>query len=279
MDIAQIPPIEVLQIHDTPQWCQICFLTAEQAFRSVPVSEEWYPVKCIYAAFILTQVRLRICVRETHWRSVFEGNEYAVCPYVLFCYWFVGTLHILKIWLDISSKCAFSLYASPFNSEVIFSPIHIYYFCVVNLVSGLVVIPRKSTNHTDIRASQVARVVKNPLANAGDIRDLGFIPGSGRSPGGGNGNPLTSVLAWSIPWTEEPGELQSIGLYRVAHDWVTCTSILKDFPWVLSQLNAFLSCRPDLRTGSCIRHSLACEIPQERPDAPLCTHGQARLWA
>ena len=33
-------------------------------------------------------------------------------------------------------------------------------------------------------------VVKNPPANAGDIRDLGSIPGSGRSPGGGNGNPL-----------------------------------------------------------------------------------------
>ena len=33
-------------------------------------------------------------------------------------------------------------------------------------------------------------VVKNLPANAGDIRDLGLIPGSGRSPGGGRGNPL-----------------------------------------------------------------------------------------
>ena len=32
-------------------------------------------------------------------------------------------------------------------------------------------------------------MVKNPPANAGDIRDVGSIPGSGRSPGGGNGNP------------------------------------------------------------------------------------------
>jgi len=39
-------------------------------------------------------------------------------------------------------------------------------------------------------ASQVALVVKNPSANAGDIRDMGSIPGSGRSPGVGNGNPL-----------------------------------------------------------------------------------------
>ena len=33
-------------------------------------------------------------------------------------------------------------------------------------------------------------VVENPPANAGDIRDAGLIPGSGRSPGGGHGNPL-----------------------------------------------------------------------------------------
>ena len=41
-----------------------------------------------------------------------------------------------------------------------------------------------------LRASQVALVVKNPPANAGDIRDVGAIPGSGRAPGAGNGNPL-----------------------------------------------------------------------------------------
>ena len=39
-------------------------------------------------------------------------------------------------------------------------------------------------------ASQVALVVKNPPANAGDIRVMGSIPGWGRSPGGGDGNPL-----------------------------------------------------------------------------------------
>ena len=42
-------------------------------------------------------------------------------------------------------------------------------------------------------ASQVALVVKNPPANTGDIRDMGSVPGSGasgRSPGGGHGNPL-----------------------------------------------------------------------------------------
>ena len=41
-----------------------------------------------------------------------------------------------------------------------------------------------------LSTSQVALVVKNPSANAGDIRDVDSIPGSGRSPGDGNGNPL-----------------------------------------------------------------------------------------
>ena len=40
------------------------------------------------------------------------------------------------------------------------------------------------------RASQVSLVAKNPSANAGDIRYLGSIPGSGSSLGGGRGNPL-----------------------------------------------------------------------------------------
>ena len=40
-------------------------------------------------------------------------------------------------------------------------------------------------------------VVKNLPANAGDARDAGSIPGSGRSPGVGNGNPL-HILAWEV---------------------------------------------------------------------------------
>ena len=31
----------------------------------------------------------------------------------------------------------------------------------------------------------------------------------------------SSILAWEIPWREEPGELQSMGLQRVGHDWAT----------------------------------------------------------
>ena len=131
----------------------------------------------------------------------------------------------------------------------------------------------------------MAQLVKNLPVNAGDARDLGLIPVSGRSPGEGNGNPLqyscldnpmdkepwqatvqrvvkswtqlnrlspqvalvvknhrrrhktcvgslgcedpleqevathSSTLAWKIPWTEEPGGLQSMEPQRVGHDW------------------------------------------------------------
>ena len=54
-------------------------------------------------------------------------------------------------------------------------------------------------------------VVKNPPANAGD---LDSIPGLGRSPGKGNGNPLQDYCL-EIPRTEEPGRLQSMGSQRV----------------------------------------------------------------
>ena len=66
-------------------------------------------------------------------------------------------------------------------------------------------------NYPGIGASQVTPVVKNPPANAGDIREAGSILELGRSPGGGNGNPLQcSCLEerhLSSLWTEEPDGL------------------------------------------------------------------------
>ena len=49
---------------------------------------------------------------------------------------------------------------------------------------------RLSTFCNKSRASQMALVVKNLTASAGDLREAGSNPGSGRSPGGGNGSPL-----------------------------------------------------------------------------------------
>ena len=65
-------------------------------------------------------------------------------------------------------------------------------------------------------------LVKHPPTSAGDRRDRDLIPASGRSPGGEMAT-HSSVLAWKIPWTEEPGRLQPIELQRLGRDWArTC---------------------------------------------------------
>ena len=64
--------------------------------------------------------------------------------------------------------------------------------------------------------SQGASVVKKPAASVGGIRDVGSIPGSGRSPGGGNGTPLQYSCLET--WTEEPGGLRCVGSHRVRQD-------------------------------------------------------------
>ena len=66
-------------------------------------------------------------------------------------------------------------------------------------------------------ASQVALVVKNPPASAGDIKDVGSIPGLGRSSKEGMITNF-SILAWRIPWTEEPGRPPSMGSHRGGHN-------------------------------------------------------------
>ena len=97
-------------------------------------------------------------------------------------------------------------------------------------------------------ASQVVLVVKNPPAKAGDVRDVGLIPGSGRSPEEEMA-PHSGILARRISWTEEPGKLESLGSQRVRHDWasediirlsyliwsvINCTGLLASLPGVYS---------------------------------------------
>ena len=75
---------------------------------------------------------------------------------------------------------------------------------------------------TQIRSSlwlskQVVLVVKNPPARAGDIREPSSIPGLGRCPGGGHGNPL-QYSCLENP-TDGGARLRSMGSQRVGHDW------------------------------------------------------------
>ena len=69
--------------------------------------------------------------------------------------------------------------------------------------------------HMRTRGFPVGSVVKNLPVNAGDTGD---VSGLGRSPAEGKDS-HSNILAWEMPWTEEPGRLQSTGSQRVRHYW------------------------------------------------------------
>ena len=72
------------------------------------------------------------------------------------------------------------------------------------------------------RASQMELVVKNVPAYERDIREVRLLPGPGISPGRGTAT-YSSILAWRIPGTEEPGALWRIGSQRVRQNWSDLT--------------------------------------------------------
>ena len=74
-----------------------------------------------------------------------------------------------------------------------------------------------SSVYVPLGASQVALVVKNPPANAGDAKDVGLIPGWGRSPGGGNGN-LVQDSCLGNPIDRGAWRATAVGSQRVRHD-------------------------------------------------------------
>ena len=74
----------------------------------------------------------------------------------------------------------------------------------------------------DFVASQVVLVVKNLPVNAGGIET--WVRSLGKEGPLEEGMAAhSSILAWRISWTEDPGGLQSMGLQRVGHNWVTNT--------------------------------------------------------
>ena len=99
------------------------------------------------------------------------------------------------------------------------------------------------------RASQVTLVIKTPPANAKNVRDTGLIPGLGRSPGRGQGNPLQCPCLEN-PMDREAWRATVQGL-RVRHDWSD-----------LAYMHAGLG-NPVLRAG--LKLPLASEGPHRCP--------------
>ena len=109
--------------------------------------------------------------------------------------------------------------------------VFLYLYCIAPLVMSLILIVHACSS-----------VSKEFACSAGDP---GSIPGLGRSPGEEMAT-HSSILAWKISWTEEPGGLQSMGSQRVRHDWATNTThkitvTIKNIPENLE----FLSLSPE----------------------------------
>ena len=79
----------------------------------------------------------------------------------------------------------------------------------------------------DHRSSLVAQLVKNPPA----VRETWVLSLGQQDPLEKGMAIHSSILAWRIPWTEEPSGLQSMGSQRVGHDWSTNTFTF--FPWII----------------------------------------------
>ena len=82
-------------------------------------------------------------------------------------------------------------------------------------------------------ASLVAEMVKNvPAVQETQVRPLGR-----EDPPEKEMATHSSTLAWEIPWTQEPGRLQSMGLQRVGHNWL---NNIKDWVYISVFINANL---------------------------------------
>ena len=104
--------------------------------------------------------------------------------------------------------CSFNLLISV---SFKFSEISMYYFCTKTVIMKIIC----TWVYVDFPSS---KEVKNLPANAGDARDVGLIPGSEISPGGGNGH-LLQYSCLGNPWTKEHGKLQSTGSQRSDMTW------------------------------------------------------------
>ena len=102
--------------------------------------------------------------------------------------------------------------------------------------------------------------------------DMGSIPGWGRSLEEGM-TTYSSILVWRIPWTEEPGGLQSMGSQRVGHDWATNTFRLNP-PYYWASLLA-----PSVKNLSARQETQVLFLSQEDPLVKgMATHSSILAW-
>ena len=105
---------------------------------------------------------------------------------------------------------------------------------------------------------------KESACNAGVAENSSSIPELGRSPRGGHGNPL-QYPGWRIPWTEELGRLQFMGLQRVGHNWNDLASV---------QFSSVAQLCPTLRPHELQHARPPCPSPTPGVHSDLCPSSQ-----
>ena len=170
-----------------------------------------------------TQCQNKTLCLSTSWREILEFPLLCskslffscICSLVFFCFFFFT-----------STNCIYSMILLSFSSQ--FEP-NLLPHMQLNFSNEALSVsqPSQLSNRLNFLYSQFCNCTKipSPCSSVGkewacNAGDPGSIPRSGRFPRKENGN-HSSILAWRIPWTEEPGGLQSMGLQRVGHDSVT----------------------------------------------------------
>ena len=110
----------------------------------------------------------------------------------------------------------------------------------------------------------------NDEESACNAGDLGLIPGSGRSLAKGMAT-HSSVLAWRIPWTEEPRGVQSMGSQRLRHKWATFTFLKATSSSSLSPFSLF-------QWYKNLCHWTKCRLPQEAFHNPRENEQEHRVF-
>ena len=140
--------------------------------------------------------------------------EYSVLPFLrrTFCHLPIFNIMLHCVWLSTDIVIAFKI-------TILLVKFHHLQFIVLlgytRMHWGIF-----NSMCSNIWASQFDSDGKKSVYNAGDlcsIPELGISPGEGATH--------SSIPVWRIPWTEEPGGLQSMGSQRVGHDWATNISL------------------------------------------------------
>ena len=192
--------MEVLRLPCFRQEPTFISLSQRKCFQSRLSELSSHSLLCLSAFFLVT-------------RTVYFGFEGYVCPLVSFFVFYPSRLLVWRgsgtLNVDLAVLSWLELHKRYFSWTRAFRLLWLFmwasegslHLSVIHLITLSFRVPWGFPGGS---------VAKNPPASAGDTRDTGSIPESGRSPGGGHGSPL-QYPRWKTAWTEGPGGLQSMG--------------------------------------------------------------------